>query len=44
MLPVAEYVRAQGRFRDLGDAEIEAIQAQVTERVEFLLRNCDQPD
>ena len=41
--PVAEYLKLQGRFRDLGDAEIEAIQAQVTERVEFLLRNCDQP-
>lgn len=37
-IPVAEYLKAQGRFRHLGAEEIEAIQREVDEDWERLLR------
>lgn len=40
--PVADYLKLQGRFRHLSDADLEAIQAQVSEHTEALLRSCEQ--
>ncbi|EQD48037.1 thiamine pyrophosphate binding domain-containing protein, partial [mine drainage metagenome] len=36
--PVADYVRAQGRFRHFSDADIDALGTEVRERWEALLR------
>ncbi|MDH4207844.1 MAG: pyruvate synthase subunit beta, partial [Anaerolineae bacterium] len=40
--PVADYLKLQGRFRHLSDADLEAIQAQAREHTEALLRNCER--
>ena len=42
--PVAEYLKMQGRFSRLGDTDIEAIQAQVTEDLESLLEKCQEQE
>jgi pyruvate ferredoxin oxidoreductase beta subunit len=40
--PAAEYLKPQGRFRGLREADLEAIQAQMTRNVEALLHHCRQ--
>ena len=40
--PIADYLKLQGRFRHLSDADLEAIQAQAREHTEALLRNCER--
>jgi pyruvate/2-oxoacid:ferredoxin oxidoreductase beta subunit len=40
--PVAEYLKLQGRFRHLGEGDLEAIQVQVTESIGALLHKCEQ--
>jgi pyruvate ferredoxin oxidoreductase beta subunit len=40
--PVAEYLKLQGRFRGLSEADYEAVQAQVTKSIEALLHDCEQ--
>jgi pyruvate ferredoxin oxidoreductase beta subunit len=40
--PVEEYLKLQGRFQHLGDADLAAIQAQVSQHAEALLRDCGQ--
>jgi hypothetical protein len=41
-MPVAAYLRVQGRFDHLDDGAIEEIQGQVTASCQSLVRECEQ--
>jgi len=43
-LPVGAYFRAQGRFRDLRDAALEQVQAEVDKRWDRLAHDAGRPD
>ncbi|MBI4564616.1 MAG: pyruvate synthase subunit beta [Planctomycetes bacterium] len=42
-LPVADYLRRQGRFKHLKDGDVKAVQAEVDRRWEELTARCERP-
>ena len=41
--PIADYIRLQGRFRHLGEAELQSMQDEVDRKWNKLLKNCSAP-